>query len=142
MFRGKAVDGKGQWQTAYLYKTAQTGIRRHVQVRGAANPYDPAWEVYFEQRLGRRMGSKLQGQRQLLTQWKAQNGLCPVCNQPLTDETGWHIHHIIWRCHGGTDSTENLMLLHPECHRSVHARATEEPPRPATGRLGGLSGMP
>jgi RNA-directed DNA polymerase len=77
-----------------------------------------------------------------MAQWKAQNGLCPVCNQPLTDETGWHIHHIIWRCYGGPDTAENRVLLHPTCHRSVHARATEEPLRPCEGRLGGLSGMP
>lgn len=26
------------------------GIRRHVKIRGAANPYDPTWKAYFEDR--------------------------------------------------------------------------------------------
>ena len=26
-------------------------IRRHLKVRSEANPYDPRWEVYFEERL-------------------------------------------------------------------------------------------
>jgi len=134
--------GEVEGQRKQLRAAFSTPIHRHTKLRGEANPYDPAWEIYFEQRLGRTMTAKLQGQRQLMAQWKAQNGLCPVCNQPLTDETGWHIHHIIWRCYGGPDTAENRVLLHPTCHRSVHARATEEPLRPCEGRLGGLSGMP
>ena len=43
--------------------------------------------------------------------WKAHHGRCLVCNQPFTDETGWHIHHIIWRSHGGPDTAENRVLL-------------------------------
>jgi RNA-directed DNA polymerase len=137
VFFGEVDGQRKQLRTAF-----STPIERHTKLRGEANPYDPAWELYFEQRLDKTMAAKLQGQRQLMAQWKAQNGLCPVCNQPLTDETGWHNHHIIWRCHGGPDTAENRILLHPTCHRSVHARVTEEPPRPAAGRSGGLSGMP
>ena len=33
----------------------------------------------------------------------------------------WHIHHLLWRSKGGSDSIENLVLLHPNCHRQVHS---------------------
>jgi RNA-directed DNA polymerase len=135
--------GEVEGQRKQLRSAFSTPIQRHVKLRAEANPYDPAWEVYFEQRLATKMTNKLHGQRQLMAQWNAQDGICPVCNQPLTDETGWHLHHIIWRSHGGPDTAENRVLLHPTCHYSVHARpATEEPPRLARRRLGGLSGMP
>jgi RNA-directed DNA polymerase len=33
-----------------LYRAASTKIRRHVKIKGAANPYDPRYDDYFEQR--------------------------------------------------------------------------------------------
>ena len=66
--------------------------------------------------------------------WKEQNGLCPVCHQRITTLTGWHNHHIVWRTHGGSDTTENRVLLHPNCHRQVHSQGlTVVKPRLATG---------
>jgi len=40
-----------------VYRLDSTPIRRHLLVRGAANPFDPAWESYFKHRspAGRRM---------------------------------------------------------------------------------------
>jgi RNA-directed DNA polymerase len=37
-------------KTLALYKAASTKIKRHVKIRGAANPYDPVYTTYFEQR--------------------------------------------------------------------------------------------
>jgi HNH endonuclease len=74
-----------------------------------------------EERLGVKMAEDLRGRRRLLHWWKAQDGLCPVCNQKITFLTGWHNHHIVWRSLGGSDRTENRMLLHPNCHRQVHS---------------------
>ena len=110
-----------KWE-AWLYTAARTSIRRHVKIRGEANPYDPAWEVYFEKRLGVKMKDNLSGRRKLLYLWKEQNGICPVCNQKITELTGWHNHHIVWRSKGGSDKAENRVLLHPNCHRQVHNR--------------------
>lgn len=41
-------------------------------------------------------------------------------HQPLTLEANWHLHHVVWRVHGGADTVDNLLLLHPNCHRQVH----------------------
>jgi RNA-directed DNA polymerase len=100
-------------------------IRYRIKIKGAANPYDPAWEVYFEERLGVQMAEHLQGRRALLRLWKEQNGLCPVCRQKITKLTGWHNHHIVWRTEGGSDTSENRVLLHPTCHRQVHSQRLE-----------------
>jgi RNA-directed DNA polymerase len=106
-------------------------IRRHVKVQGLANPFDPAWETYFEERLGLEMASTLHGRRQLLFLWKEQNGICPICQQKITRLTGWHNHHRIWRSKGGSDRADNRVLVHPTCHNKIHSLGLyAEKPRP------------
>jgi RNA-directed DNA polymerase len=119
-----------------LFSAGRMPIRRHTKVRSTANPFDPAWEVYFEKRLGLKMVNTLRGRRQLRYLWKEQQGICPVCQQKITTITGWHNHHIVWRSRGGTDSAENRVLLHPNCHRLIHSQdLSVEKPRPApTGK--------
>jgi RNA-directed DNA polymerase len=49
-FSIRTQDRKGQPQVLKLYCLADTAIERHIKVRGAANPYDPANTEYFEKR--------------------------------------------------------------------------------------------
>jgi RNA-directed DNA polymerase len=119
-FQGSVTDQKGHRHTVYLVQACATRIRRHVKIRGAANPYDPAWELYFEERLATQMASTLAGRGRAHWLWVEQDGKCLVCRQPLTLTEGWHVHHLLWRSHGGTDRIDNLVLLHPNCHRQVH----------------------
>lgn len=122
------LDGK----TVHLHVAAKTAIKRHVKVQGEANPFDPQWEIYFERRSGLKMADNLAGRKQLLRLWKEQNGLCPLCNQRITELTGWHNHHIVWRSLGGPDTANNRMLLHPTCHMQVHSQGLSvTKPRPA-----------
>lgn len=115
-----------------LFAAGRMPIRRHTKIRSNANPFDPAWEIYFEKRLGVKMVNTLHGKRQLLYLWKEQNGICPICKQKITTLTGWHNHHIVWRSKGGTDKAENRVLLHPNCHRQLHSQdLSVEKPRPA-----------
>ncbi len=117
-----------------LLHPAYVPIKRHVKIKGEANPYDPAWEEYFEKRLGVKMVHNLKGKRQLSALWKEQNGLCPICQQKITKLTGWHNHHLVWRVNGGKDVADNRVLLHPNCHRQVHSQRLEVvKPRPARG---------
>jgi len=109
-------------------------IRRHLKVRAEANPYDPKWEVYFEERLDAQMADDLKDRGRLFDLWQQQHGLCPICHQKITKQTGWHSHHLVWRVHGGQDGTDNRVLLHPNCHRQVHSqRLAVTKPRPAGG---------
>jgi RNA-directed DNA polymerase len=113
------TDGEQTW---HLTRADSVPTARHVKIQGEANPYDPTWESYFEKRLDVRMEATLKGKRWLLTLWKEQRGLCPVCNQKITKITGWHSHHILWRSKGGSDRAENRVLLHPTCHQQVHSQ--------------------
>jgi RNA-directed DNA polymerase len=106
----------------HLFKASSLSIQPHNKIRGDANPFDPAWEPYFENRLGLKMVGTLHGRRQLIRLWKEQNGICPVCRQKITKLTGWHNHHIMWRSLGGPDTADNRVLLHPNCHAKVHSQ--------------------
>jgi hypothetical protein len=101
-------------------KCRSTPIKRHVKVQGDANPYDPAYELYFEQREGTHMQETFRGTRTLRFLWHEQRGLCTVCNTQITRITGWRLHHCVPRVMGGSQSAENRVLLHPECHDRVH----------------------
>ena len=129
------VEGRdGTTQTVYLLKASSVPIKRHIKIKGEANPYDPAWEEYLERRLDVKIETTLKGRRQLLTLYKEQEGICPICHQEITEITEWHRHHIIWKSNGGKDTPENLVLLHPECHRQVHSLKLEVvKPRPERG---------
>jgi len=123
--------GEYKGKERQLSNMGKIHIRRHIKIKGDANPFDPAWEIYFEKRLARKMVQQLHSKRQLIRLWKEQNGICPICKQKITMETGWHNHHIVQRVYGGSDSAENRVLLHPNCHRLVHSRGiTVEKPRP------------
>ena len=77
VFSGVVIGREGALETVRLFRAAQTPIKRHVKLQGAANPFDPAWEVYFEKRLGVKMEDTFRGKRQLLALWKQQKGLVP-----------------------------------------------------------------
>lgn len=134
VFCGEIEGKEGKAQQVRLFYAASVPIERHIKIKGDANPYDPRWEIYFEERLGVKMAHTLQGRRKLLHLWKQQQGICPVCHQKITKVTGWHNHHIIWRSLGGPDHMDNRVLLHPNCHRQVHSqRLNVVKPRPSLG---------
>lgn len=120
VFTGEYRDAEGDCRQLFRYKASYLPIRRHPKVQGAANPYDPAWEPYFEHRLGVQMAQTLVGRRRILDLWQKQKGICPVCNQRIDSTSGWHTHHLVWRSHGGTNTLANLLLLHPTCHQQLH----------------------
>src|SRR5262249_28271495 len=49
-FRGIVSDTDGGQHSVSLFRARSLPICRHVKIRGEANPYDPAWELYFEER--------------------------------------------------------------------------------------------
>jgi RNA-directed DNA polymerase len=132
VFTGHITDTEGSVQQRWLFSAAQMPIKRHTKIKAEANPYDPAWETYFEERLGVKMANTLLGRRKILLLWKQQEGFCPVCQQKITKATGWTNHHIVGKSKGGKDGVENCVLLHPNCHQQVHSqRAEVVKPRPA-----------
>ena len=130
-FSGEVSDEKGQPYRVFLHGATDTHIRRHVPIRKDANPFDPAWEPYFEKRLDVNMERSLTGRRRLAALWVEQRGLCGHCGQKITKLTGWHSHHVIWRSQGGRDTPDNRVLLHPTCHDQIHHQGLSvvKPPR-------------
>jgi len=107
---------------------------RNRAIQAEANPYDPKWEPYFERRTAVKVEATLHVRRQILRLWKEQDGLCPVCEQLITELTGWHNHHVVWKVEGGSDRDENRVLLHPNGHHQVHSQCLYvEKPRPTRG---------
>jgi len=134
IFTGDVAGADGMTHPIWLFSTLRVPIKRHTKVRHGANPYDPAWEEYFEARLSATMKTTLAGAQRQRFLWEEQQGVCPVCCQLITPNTGWHAHHIVRRSKGGSESTDNQVLLHPTCHQRVHSQEISVvKPRPARG---------
>lgn len=134
VFTGYFRSEGGKQKIIRLLSAARTPIRRHVKIKGEAIPYDPAWEMYFEHRLDVKIENNLRDKYKLLNLWQSQNGICPVCEQKITEITGWHSHHIVWRSKGGSDNAKNQVLVHPNCHMQIHSQGISVvKPRPAKG---------
>jgi RNA-directed DNA polymerase len=123
VFTGVFRDRKGQGWPIRLMQAAGVRTLRWVKIRSDANPDDPTWEPYLEERMVWKMGHTLAGRGRIEYLWKGQAGTCVVCQQVLrAEEQPWHIHHRRWRCYGGLETFDNLELLHANCHRQIHAR--------------------
>jgi RNA-directed DNA polymerase len=120
------IDDNGKKHVYKLKRMAKVPITRHIKIRGEVNPFDPKWELYLEQRFQRQTEEKIQGKKRHLALYKRQKGICPQCGQKLDEETEWHIHHVIRKVEGGKNTLDNLTLLHPNCHRQIHARKTTD----------------
>lgn len=128
------LTAEGKPRRLKLRKASDVPIRRHTQVHGNANPFDPAWESYFEARDGLKMANALSGRGKLIRLWLDQDRACIVCQQRITAVTGWHVHHIVRRVDGGSDAWSNLVMVHPDCHRQIHSRGlTVMKPAPKRG---------
>lgn len=109
----------GEKKGSRIMLTSDVAIKRHVKIKSEANPFDPKWELYFEERESKAMQATLWGKTKRL--WAIQEGNCPVCKQQLRSNEEWHVHHVEWRSEGGDDRITNLRLMHGCCHRQVHA---------------------
>ena len=108
MFAAKTEKGK----FLELLRADATKIVRHTKIRKEANPYDPEWDLYFEEREGNRMFESMKGRKRLIEMWQKQNRRCLICGNEINKESGWKIHI------GNSGKKE---LIHPDCHASVHS---------------------
>ncbi|MDZ7938931.1 MAG: group II intron reverse transcriptase/maturase [Rhodoferax sp.] len=119
-----------------LYSLADMKIVRHIKVKGDYNPFHPDCVAYGEKLHVQRMGETIWNvQRAAL--WSDQGGKCALCEQEIdiADEN-MDDHHIVYRQLGGSDALSNRVLLHPVCHRRVHALGLKViKPVPSTGDL-------
>jgi RNA-directed DNA polymerase len=119
VFSGEIEGRKGEMLTIRLMEARKISIRRHRLIKAEANPYDPDWEAYFDQRIGAKWQEHWLKRRKLIARWREQDGICPICHQKITKDSGWSLSHILPRVYGGTDSMSNLLILHPYCRERV-----------------------
>ena len=83
---------KSAGQVLQLYTAASTRIQRHIKVRGAANPYDPNYTQYFEQRRRGWHARAAQGlafrpspaaRTRIVKHWLADAAACPHQGAPV-----------------------------------------------------------
>jgi RNA-directed DNA polymerase len=128
---------------AYLVKFSWTAICRHVPVKGAASPDDPALAGYWA---ARRVKVKPPLDRYSLRLLTRQDGLCPLCGdhlltagQPPQSPEQWERWwlHITRRAiaasylvHHGRPSPaadDQTRLVHASCQRGLQARQRRNP---------------
>jgi RNA-directed DNA polymerase len=102
---------------ASLRKFSWVKIKRHVMIIRDYSPDDPTLQDYWQQRRAKTLSTNTR-YRKL---FKQQDGICPVCHQHLENGEELHVHHVIPKKLGGTDTSDNLRLLHQYCHRQVHS---------------------
>jgi RNA-directed DNA polymerase len=134
---------------AYLVKFSWTAIQRHVLVKGAASPDDPALAEYWASRRNKVKPPLNKYTLRLLTR---QHGLCPLCadhlltagqppNSPQKWERWWL--HVTRRAvaasylvHHGRPSPagdDQTRLVHASCQCELRARQRGNPAlQPAT----------
>lgn len=61
----QSADGRKRQYT--LVSASDTPIVRHIKIKAAANPHDPAWDEYFESRWGKRMLVSAKGASQAVS---------------------------------------------------------------------------
>lgn len=115
----KKKDGTRYWME--LFSIPSMTIQRHVKVKGEFHPFDPAQELYGETLRQERMANAMSYRKQWAKLYWSQRGLCAVCQCKITEETGWHDHHLEHRVHGGSDALGNRVLVHPDCHVQIHS---------------------
>ena len=134
VFATRASEDRDFAKPVELLSLASVTIRRHPKVKADFNPFDPAWEPYAEQRRTAAMSLRLGYRTQVLSLYRRQEGRCAHCGAPITRESGWHDHHVVYRIHGGNDALDNRVLVHPNCHAQIHAAdkvATKSVAKPA-----------
>lgn len=103
-------------QMKELQRADATKIIRHIKIRKEANPYDPEWDVYFEEREGDRMFGSMTGRKRLKEMWSKQGRKCPMCGDEINKESGWKIH---------INESNRKVIIHPDCHKRFHFEETK-----------------
>jgi RNA-directed DNA polymerase len=132
----------------YLVKFSWTDIDRHVIVKGAASPDDPALIDYWAKRRRRSKPPLDDYNLRLLTR---QDGLCPVCGDPLLTadqppqspqewERWWlritrkaiAVSYLVHDGRPGLAGHSQTRLIHASCHRGLQARQRRSTAQPTS----------
>ncbi len=120
VFAADTLDRRGRLVVMRITFANDVKIKRHVKIRREANPHATEFRDYFAERRQYKAAQRKSMQHRQVDLWFQQQGTCPVCGQPIDLGADFDEHHIQPRQRGGSDDWDNLVLLHPNCHRQVH----------------------
>ena len=111
----------------WLFTDPNTGIslikigelvkqQRHVKIKGAANPFDPEWDEYFENRDKKQVPAVTAGL--MAKVHRVQNGVCPVCEQVIQYDEELVLHHRDGK--RNNFKLANLVFYHPNCRQQMY----------------------
>ena len=90
--------------------------QRHIKIKGAANPFDPQWDDYFQNRDRKHSRANTTGFKARI--YAVQDGLCPACQQMITDDEDLILHHRDGERRN--NALANLVFYHPNCYFQVY----------------------
>lgn len=102
-----------------LVNASELPIRRHRKIESQANPYDPDWSEYFEERLRSKMLLTRKGGKRVLSLWLDQDGICPICQQSLNLDEWWYSRQAGFCDIGDRAGYVDLVLVHKSCSLQV-----------------------
>ena len=113
-----------------LYEMIQVlSKKRFIKVKREMRVYNVDHAEYWGKREYEKSYNRLYV-RQAREIFETQNGICPYCKSQITENevvnNEAHVHHMLPRTFGGTDSKSNLRLLHKECHVDLHKRLSRK----------------
>ncbi len=103
----------------HLLKFSWFTMQAHVLVKGTASPDNPALRDYWQHRQRTHAQTLIPSQQKLA---KHQGYRCPVCNETLFNDELLEVHHQHSRAAGGSNSYDNLILVHMYCHQQLTAQ--------------------
>ena len=110
--------GKRNWvfktNKRSLYEVASTKIIRHIKVKSEHHIFDGQDEYWVKRRFMNKSGKKTRKEARLIKQ----KFRCNLCKELFRHDSIMELDHIIPRHCGGSESTDNLQVLHRHCHDS------------------------
>lgn len=115
IFVGQTKGPDGKILTNFLPHMIWISSKKYVKVVGDESPF--SHNLYWVQR-SKRLTSWLP--TRIGNLFRKQKGKCPYCKQLFNygDMQSWQVDHIIPKAQGGSDTYDNIQLLHRQCHVS------------------------
>jgi RNA-directed DNA polymerase len=113
----------------YLYPIGQIKTTSNLNFSQSQNPYDGlksySWDVEIVKLMKARLFNRsVEYMDNRLSIFSMQKGKCAISNLQLTADLV-HCHHKVPVSEGGTDDFKNLIVIHKDIHKLIHATNPE-----------------
>ena len=112
-----------------LVDTGKIPIVRYVKVKSDVRVHDKEAGEYWKKRVYVNALDQIYSIK-IEKLFKRQKGKCYYCDQPIEadqiEKQKIHVHHLNPRSQGGDEKSNNLRLLHQQCHTEAHSKMTRE----------------